>query len=137
MIDVAERRLLRNGVEVPLPPKVFELLAILAGRAGQLVTKDELMQLLWPDTFVDEVSLTQNVFTLRQALGDDAKYVETVPRGYRFIARPAPQSDEEEAAAAPRGPLSTFMNWVVGALVIAMLLSVVMSLFEGCPAAPV
>lgn len=134
-IDVAERRLLREGVEVPLPPEVFELLALLAARAGQLVTKDELMQSLWPGTVVDEANLTQKIFTLRKALGDDAEYIETVPgRGYRFIAPPALQSDEIATAGAPRGRLSTFMNWVVGVLVIAMLVSVVMSLFEGCPA---
>src|SRR4029079_1509302 len=58
--------------------------------AGELVEKDELMKAVWPDSFVEEGNLSQNIFTLRRALGDhrtEAQYIETVVRrGYRFIA---------------------------------------------------
>ena len=89
-LDTAERLLLRNGAKVPLTPKVFDILLILVQNAGRSVTKEFLLQTVWPDTFVEEANLSVNVATLRKALGDDAgefKYIETLPRlGYRFIA---------------------------------------------------
>src|SRR4030095_8897090 len=92
-IDVAERLLLRYGHSVPLPPKAFDTLLSLVENSGHLVEKDELMQRLWPDTFVEETNLPNNISLLRKALGDDTSkhiYIETVPRrGYRFIAEVA------------------------------------------------
>jgi len=89
-LDVAERRLLRDGRPVPLAPKAFDVLAALAARPGRLMTKDELLKEVWPDSFVEESNLAYHVFALRRALGETANgesYVETVPkRGYRFIA---------------------------------------------------
>lgn len=89
-LETAERTLLRDGHPVSLPPKVFDTLLLLVQRRGHVVEKDELMQKLWPDTFVEESNLTQNVFTLRRVLGeahDEHPYIETVPkRGYRFVA---------------------------------------------------
>ncbi len=89
-LETVERTLLRDGRPVSLPPKVFDTLLLLVQRSGRLVEKDELMQKLWPDTFVEESNLTQNVFTLRRVLGeanDAHPYIETVPkRGYRFVA---------------------------------------------------
>src|SRR6476660_6115329 len=89
-LDVAERRLLRDGRPVPLEPKAFDVLAALAARPGRLMTKDELLKEVWPDSFVEESNLAYHVFALRRALGETANgesYVETVPRhGYRFIA---------------------------------------------------
>ena len=83
--------LLRRGEEVvQLPPKVFETLLVLVESGGHIVSKEDLMNRLWPDSFVEENSLTQNIFLLRRALGEPGskeRYVETVPkRGYRFIA---------------------------------------------------
>jgi len=90
-LDEAERWLLRNGVKVPLTRKVFDILLILVQNAGRSVTKEYLLQNVWPDTFVEEANLSVNVATLRKALGDDAgefKYIETLPRlGYRFIEK--------------------------------------------------
>jgi DNA-binding winged helix-turn-helix (wHTH) protein/Tol biopolymer transport system component len=90
VLDVRERRLLRNGRPVPLAPKAFDVLAALAARPGCLVTKDELLNEVWPDSFVEESNLAYHVFALRRALGETAdgeSYVETVPkRGYRFMA---------------------------------------------------
>lgn len=89
-LDRAERILTRDGDVIPITPKVFETLLVLIENAGRTVEKEELMQLIWQDRFVEESNLTFNIGMLRKALGDDAakpRYVETVPRrGYRFIA---------------------------------------------------
>jgi DNA-binding winged helix-turn-helix (wHTH) protein/thioredoxin-like negative regulator of GroEL len=89
-LDGVDQQLFRYGEVVPLPPKTIETLLVLVQRHGQLVTKEVLMSTLWPETFVEEGSLTQNIFRLRKALGDDSdseRYIETVPRrGYRFVA---------------------------------------------------
>lgn len=88
-LDLAERILLSDGRAVPLAPKVFETLVILVENGGHVVEKDELMRRLWPDTFVEESSLTQSVFQLRKALegASGQQYIETIPkRGYRFAA---------------------------------------------------
>jgi Tol biopolymer transport system component/DNA-binding winged helix-turn-helix (wHTH) protein len=89
-LEPAERRLSRNGDAVVLTPKAFDTLHLLVRNHGHLVEKEELLNNLWPDTFVEEGSLSNNVFLLRKALGDSTenpKYIETVPgRGYRFIA---------------------------------------------------
>jgi TolB-like protein len=84
------RILTRDGDAISLTPKATEILLELLKNAGQLVEKDELLKEVWPDTFVEESNLTQNIFILRKALGDDRsgpKYIETVARrGYRFLA---------------------------------------------------
>lgn len=86
-LNAAERVLLRDGSPVPLAPKVTETLLALVENAGHVVTKDDLMTRLWPDTFVDESNLAQNIFRLRKVLGgeSDQAFIETIPRrGYRF-----------------------------------------------------
>lgn len=89
-LDPGERFLLRRGAEVPLTPKVFELLLVLVRHRGHVLEKDELMKRVWPDRVVEEANLTQSVVMLRKALGDSPRaprYVETRPRrGYRFVA---------------------------------------------------
>lgn len=88
-LDVSNRMLTRNGETISLTPKATEILIMLVRHAGQLVEKDELLTKIWADTFVEEANLTQNIFILRRALGDDRtgpKYIETVARrGYRFV----------------------------------------------------
>jgi len=87
-LDAAERRLLRDGAVIRLPPKALDLLITLVRHAGRLVTKDQLLARVWPDSFVEEGILTVHVSALRKALGNDDSYIETVPRtGYRFVAR--------------------------------------------------
>lgn len=90
ILDTAERMLLRDGQRVALTPKVFETLVALVERRGRLVEKDKLMKLVWPDSFVEESNLTNNISTLRKTLGEGesgANYIETIPRiGYRFTA---------------------------------------------------
>src|SRR5262249_51419031 len=89
-LDTEQRVLLHKGKPVPLTPKVFDTLLILVENKGRLVDKDELMNRLWPETFVEQTNLTFNIKQLRKSLGDDARnpaYIETVARrGYRFIA---------------------------------------------------
>lgn len=88
-LDTGEHRLLRDGVDVPLQLKAFETLCILVERAGRLLTKDDLLRQVWPDTMVEENNLNKNISLLRKALGERAagqSYIETVPRvGYRFV----------------------------------------------------
>jgi DNA-binding winged helix-turn-helix (wHTH) protein/TolB-like protein/Flp pilus assembly protein TadD len=88
-LDAAERVLLRDSEFVPLTPKVFDILLALVERGGRIVEKDELMKRVWPDTFVEEGNLTQNVSVLRKALGESSggpQFIETIPRrGYRFV----------------------------------------------------
>jgi TolB-like protein/DNA-binding winged helix-turn-helix (wHTH) protein len=88
-LDPQERLLLRDGQPVALPPRVFDTLLLLVQNSGHLVLKDDLMKTLWPDSFVEEVNLSQNVSMLRKALGEKAheqRYITTVPgSGYRFI----------------------------------------------------
>jgi Tol biopolymer transport system component/DNA-binding winged helix-turn-helix (wHTH) protein len=89
-LDAADRLLLRDGERVPLPPKVFDTLLIFVENSGHTLDKDELMKMIWPDTFVEENNLNQHVSALRKVLGDTSngtKYIETIPkRGYRFVA---------------------------------------------------
>src|SRR6187397_2294031 len=89
-LDGRERRLSRGGDVIPLRLKVFETLLALVENAGRLVTKQELLDTVWPGTAVEENNLNHNVSVLRKALGENAtgqQYIETVPRiGYRFVA---------------------------------------------------
>ena len=85
-----ERLLLRDDQPVPLGPKLFDILVVLVEGHGRMLSKDELMQAVWPDAFVEEGNLTRNVSTLRRALNEgenEIRYIETVPKhGYRFVA---------------------------------------------------
>src|SRR4030095_11161373 len=90
-MNVSQRVLTRAGDVISLPPKATDILLLLLQNAGELVEKDNLMKEVWPDSFVEEGNLTQNIFTLRRALGDhrsSAQYIDTVVRrGYRFVAK--------------------------------------------------
>jgi DNA-binding winged helix-turn-helix (wHTH) protein/TolB-like protein/tetratricopeptide (TPR) repeat protein len=127
-LEPAEGRLTKDGAPVHVTPKALDLLVALATRPGRLVTKEELVAEVWPDTFVEEGNLAVNMTRLRQVLNDDTgqQYIETVPkRGYRFVApvreivagqdapaaAPPPESaiaagplPQSEPAAAPPGP---------------------------------
>ena len=90
LLDPPAHLLLKNGQPIALPPKAFDTLLMLVQRQGTLLTKNELLNTVWPDAYVEENNLTQYVSMLRKVLGDDGngnKYIETVPRlGYRFVA---------------------------------------------------
>jgi len=89
-LDVRERRLSRDSAVIALRGKVFDTLLVLVEHAGHLVTKQELLDAVWPEATVEENNLNHNVSILRKALGERAtgqQYIETVPRvGYRFAA---------------------------------------------------
>ena len=89
-MDVAERRLSRDGHTISLTPKAYDVLVHLVRNAGRLVSKHELLDGIWAGSFVEEGILSVHVSGLRKALGDDnraPRYIETVARaGYRFIA---------------------------------------------------
>jgi DNA-binding winged helix-turn-helix (wHTH) protein/pimeloyl-ACP methyl ester carboxylesterase len=106
-LEVRERRLSRGGEVIPLRLKVFDTLLVLVENAGRLVTKQELLDTVWPETTVEENNLNHNVSVLRKALGEKAtgqQYIETVPRvGYRFAApvdAAVPQTGGSAAAMA-------------------------------------
>jgi len=85
LLDDHERVLLYDGHPVTLTQKAFDLLVVLVRNSGHLITKDELLNEVWPDTVVAEVNLSVNISALRKALGEDG-FIETVPkRGYRFV----------------------------------------------------
>jgi DNA-binding winged helix-turn-helix (wHTH) protein/Tol biopolymer transport system component len=104
-LDISEKVLLRDGEPVSLSPKAFDLLSLLTENAGHLLEKDELMQKIWHDRFVEEGNLAFNIKVLRKVLGDNAskpQFIETVPRrGYRFIAE---VNKIFETAAPPPSP---------------------------------
>jgi DNA-binding winged helix-turn-helix (wHTH) protein/tetratricopeptide (TPR) repeat protein len=84
-LRVSARVLERDGKAVPLGSKAFEVLTCLVMHAGEVVTKDELLKTVWPESFVEEGNLSQHIFALRKALGDRATFIVTVPgRGYQF-----------------------------------------------------
>ena len=89
-LDLGAWRLRRSGVPVEVEPKAIEVLALLVERAGEVVTKSEILDTVWKDATVTENAMVRVIANLRSALGDDAKEprcVETVhTRGYRFIA---------------------------------------------------
>ena len=114
-LEPAERKLTRGGEVVTLTPKVFDMLVMLVRNTGHLLDKDELIRSLWPDSFVEEGNLSNNIFVLRKALGNDHEYIETVPRrGYRFIGalrqlpnaekRPSEPWELQNAGPADRSP---------------------------------
>ena len=100
--DSGMRILTQAGETISLTPKAADILMLLVQNAGQLVEKDELLKEVWPNTFVEEANLSQNIFRLRRALGDERavpRYIETVPRrGYRFIA-PVTKIGGDDASA--------------------------------------
>jgi len=99
-VDATERILLKGDREVPLTPKVFDTLLALIENSSHILTKKELMQLVWPDSFVEENNLAQNISILRKALGESKQgehYIQTVPkRGYRFVADVSTTGGSEE-----------------------------------------
>jgi Tol biopolymer transport system component/DNA-binding winged helix-turn-helix (wHTH) protein len=133
-LDAGERRLLREGKPVPLPPKAFDLLLVLVKHHGHRMGKDELLKSVWPDMFVEEANLPTNVSLIRKALGengDGQRFIETVPKhGYRFVA-PVRKAGEEqpksviEREPGPREPAATSKTSVVRpAVLVALALAV-------------
>ncbi len=116
----SEQLLLHGESPVPLAPKTFELLVALVSRSGQLLTRDELMHAIWPDSFVEEINLTVNISLLRKTLGeqgDGRQYIATVPkRGYRFDGPVTEYREDLIDAKQPAVPLPTVEPSPAGAV---------------------
>ena len=95
------RELRADGVAVELGSRAFDVLMILAEARGGLVTKDEILSRVWPDTVVEENNLVVQISTLRKALGEDRDLIRTVSgRGYRFVAEIRTSAAEAAQSAA-------------------------------------
>lgn len=93
--DAEEKTLWKDGKNIPLTPKVLDVLCLLIEKQGKIVTKDEIMDQVWADSFVEESNLKQSIYTLRQILGTES--IGTIPRrGYRFVF-PASQNPQTES----------------------------------------
>jgi DNA-binding winged helix-turn-helix (wHTH) protein/TolB-like protein len=124
-LDLRDHSLVFGGEHVDLTPKAFDTLAALVKRAGRVVTKDELMELVWPDSFVEEAGLTRNISVLRKALSRESEgkdFIETVPKiGYRFTkAVRRIEAGPREAAAAEPEPASAAENFTWTLFLIAV-----------------
>jgi eukaryotic-like serine/threonine-protein kinase len=119
-LDPSQQLLTEGKQKVPLTPKAFRTLLVLVENHGRVIGKDELLTKVWPDVFVEEATLAQNVFTLRKQLGDDretALYIETVPkRGYRFVAEV--QRIDPAARQAPPRPYRFRTAGIAGAAIL-------------------
>ena len=106
-LDPDKQLLLRQNQPIAITPKAFETLLILVRHSREVVSKEELMKTLWPDSFVEEANLSQNIFVLRKTLGDtpdDRRYIVTLPgRGYRFAEQVRTVSQSSEDSLAPDG----------------------------------
>ncbi|MGD0366792.1 MAG: winged helix-turn-helix domain-containing protein [Acidobacteriaceae bacterium] len=149
-VDPQKLQLSRHGSVVPLPAKAAEILLVMLARSGETVSKDELMRSVWPDSYVEESNLTQNIFLLRKALGETAQEsgtIITIPgKGYRLVAEvrqvrvgeptpgaiPAdelPAHPEQRAAAAAGRPAAGRLRWLwllaPGLVLIALIAALV------------
>src|SRR6202522_302175 len=150
-MDPDRQVLLRENQPIPVTPKAFETLLALVRRSRDVVSKEELLKEVWPDSFVEESNLSQNIFMLRKALGDTAEnrqYIVTLPgKGYRFAApvRAVTQqgdvlvaharartqivieeneAETEQAALPPRTqPRRAFYYYVAAAIVLSAVLA--------------
>jgi TolB-like protein/DNA-binding winged helix-turn-helix (wHTH) protein/Flp pilus assembly protein TadD len=126
-LDAGKRLLYREGQLLPLPPKVVETLLILVESSGSVVDKETLLSSVWPDTFVDENNLAQNISVLRRALGSGDSRIETIPkRGYRLIA-PVRTPEPPRIVELPEGPpapgpgLQRRTKWIAAIFLVAAL----------------
>jgi TolB-like protein/DNA-binding winged helix-turn-helix (wHTH) protein len=105
-LDRFRRTLTRDHAPVALSPKAFELLAYLVANPGRVVTKEELIKAVWPESFVQESNLTQHVSWLRKAFADRAGYIVTVPgHGYQFTAHVTEERPQAELPQAGEAEL--------------------------------
>jgi eukaryotic-like serine/threonine-protein kinase len=128
-VDAEKEILLRAGEPIPLQPKTFQILLVLIRHSQEIVTKEDLMKAVWPDTFVEETNLSRNIFMLRKALAENPpqqRYIVTVPgRGYRLAenVRLVPEQ-EVSIIAANRSKVQVEVTktwpWARAAIVVAI-----------------
>jgi DNA-binding winged helix-turn-helix (wHTH) protein len=127
-LDPADCTLHGSGDLIPLTPKAFDLLVLLIENRGRLVEKETLMKRLWPDAFVDEANLANNISLLRKALGDSANMIQTVPRrGYRFVG----DVIEEGPADVVEVPKQRFRFRSIAIAAMLVALALIVGLFAG------
>jgi TolB-like protein/DNA-binding winged helix-turn-helix (wHTH) protein/Flp pilus assembly protein TadD len=129
-MDAGDRLLLRNSCPITLTPKAFDLLVLLVESNGRLLAKDELIQKLWPETFVEEVNLAQNISLIRKTLAvefEGQPLIETVPkRGYRFRMPVTNTSEPERLNEAPdlaTERASHIRYWLLGTTGVVLVLA--------------
>jgi DNA-binding winged helix-turn-helix (wHTH) protein/tetratricopeptide (TPR) repeat protein len=134
-VDPEKETVLRSGEPVSITPKTFQILLVLIRKNKEIVTKDDLMKTIWPDTFVEEANLSRNIFMLRKALGEtaqDHRYIVTVPgQGYRLAeeVRMVPHQ-ELTVVAASHSRLSVDVKepnpwkWIAAGVVVVVALAV-------------
>jgi len=130
------RLLTRDGHAITLPPKAFDLLLMLVENSGAVVSKDELMQALWPDTFVQDQNLKQNIFLIRRALGEKPHglYIASVHgKGYRFLPAVRLRGESLEAATVASVSNSKIVSispaWKMGLSMIVFALLVILAAY--------
>ena len=133
-VDVVNRLLLRDGEPLPVTPKAVETLLALIDKSGEVLSREDLMQSVWPDSAVEDGSLTQNIYLLRKYLGkapNGVSYIVTIPRrGYRFVGqvrRPVdlsklPETGRSTKEAGEAGPRKrrydqAATRWWIGRLI--------------------
>jgi DNA-binding winged helix-turn-helix (wHTH) protein/tetratricopeptide (TPR) repeat protein len=111
-LDTANYRLLRGDERIPITPKAFDVLSYLVAHSGRLVTQEEILEALWPETYVNPEVVKKYVLEIRKVLGDrssDPEFIETSPRrGYRFVAHVT----EESTGVVPDGGTDTTRSMV-------------------------
>jgi DNA-binding winged helix-turn-helix (wHTH) protein len=124
-IDAVERVLYCGEKMIPLTPKAIDTLLVLVANPKRLMDKDELLKLVYPDTFVEENALAKNISALRKVLengAEESQYIQTVSkRGYRFVADVKDVSavkDEPEPAPRPGG---RWLAWLVAGVLVILL----------------
>ena len=143
-LNTSEKQLLGDGVPVSLTPKAFDLLVVLVENSGRLLEKSRLLDLVWPDSFVEEANLSVKMSELRRALGEgptDHHYIETVPRrGYRFVAKvtevdqgqPRPEHTAAVYLPAVESPSRKIIHrWPVFLVGLVVLLGLLLGLNAG------
>ncbi len=135
LLDPANRRLERDGAPVDLNARYLDALALLAGNAGTLITKDRFMAEVWRGVPVTDEALTQCIKTLRRVLGDEAgnpRLIETVPKhGYRFIGLVDRDRPADEGAAAAAGPVRRALLLTAAGVVGAGIAGLLVGLLYG------
>jgi DNA-binding winged helix-turn-helix (wHTH) protein/Tol biopolymer transport system component len=140
-LETIKRRVWRGDQLVALTPKAIDTLVVLVTNAGAVVEKDDLLKAVWPDTFVEEATLAQNISTIRKALGDNSEtptYIATIPRrGYRFVASVTTPAGSGGGAAVTVDPARKPL-WiaVTAALTAGLLVAVVTRIVSNRPVSP-
>lgn len=144
-LDPRRLELRRDGTVVPLKPRHFDALLFLIKSGGRFLSKEELIEALWPNTVVEENNLAQCISVLRKALGNsegNQRFIETVPgRGYRFVTavREVSREEPDRKAVVSSTPARSSRHWLMAGAILLILIAAVSTVFwrqPDTPAAP-